>query len=155
MARGPKATAIHSSEDERAELERIIRRRRTGQALVQRARIVLACGEPDATNAGVARALSVRRPSVTTWRARFAAHRLDCPAARLAGLQATRPGGAHPSPSTLGRLCQSLPLRRPGSWWRHDQRFTKIRLDHLIGSLVSCWGELHGIRSQAEYKGGK
>ena len=44
MARGPKAIAIHLSEDERAELERIIRRRSAGQALVQRARMVLACG---------------------------------------------------------------------------------------------------------------
>ena len=44
MARGPKAIALHLSEDERAELERIIRRRSAGQALVQRARIVLACG---------------------------------------------------------------------------------------------------------------
>ena len=44
MARGPKAIALHLSEDERTELERIIRRRSAGQALVQRARIVLACG---------------------------------------------------------------------------------------------------------------
>ena len=73
MARGPKAIALHLSEHEWAELERIIRRRSAGQALVQRARIVLACAEPDATNAGVARALGVSRPSVATWRARFAA----------------------------------------------------------------------------------
>jgi transposase len=77
MARGPKAIALHLSEDERTELERLIRRRSAGQALAQRARIVLACAEPGATNAGVARALGVSRPSVTTWRARFAAHRLD------------------------------------------------------------------------------
>jgi transposase len=77
MARGPKAIAFHLSEDERAELERIIRRRSAGQALVQRARIVLACAEPNSTNTGVARALGVSRPSVTTWRARFAAHRLE------------------------------------------------------------------------------
>ena len=77
MARGPKAIALHLSEHERTELERIVRRRSAGQALVQRARIVLACAEPGATNAGVARALGVSRPSVTTWRARFAAHRLD------------------------------------------------------------------------------
>jgi len=76
MACGPKAIAIHLSEHERAELERIVRRRSAGQALVQRARIVLACAEPGATNTGVARALGVSRPSVTTWRARFAAHRL-------------------------------------------------------------------------------
>jgi transposase len=77
MARGPKAIALHLSEDERTELERIIRRRSAGQALVQRARIVLACAEPNSTNTGVARALGVSRPSVTTWRARFAAHRLE------------------------------------------------------------------------------
>lgn len=77
MARGPKAIALHLSEQERAELERLIRRRSAGQALVQRARIVLACAEPGSTNAGVARALEVSRPSVATWRARFAAHRLN------------------------------------------------------------------------------
>ena len=94
MARGPKAIAIHLSEDERAELERIIRRRSAGQALVQRARIVLACAELDATNADVARALGVSRPSVTTWRARFAAHRLD-------GLvDAPRPGAPWPRSET-------------------------------------------------------
>ena len=66
MARGPKAIAFHLSEDERAELERIIRRRSAGQALVQRARIVLACAEPNSTNTGVAHALGVSRPSVIT-----------------------------------------------------------------------------------------
>jgi hypothetical protein len=44
MARGPQAIALHLSEHEWAELERLIRRRSAGQALVQRARIVLACG---------------------------------------------------------------------------------------------------------------
>ena len=77
MARGPKAIVLHLSKHERIELERLIRRRSAGQALVQRARIVLACAEPGATNAGVARQLKVSRPSVTTWRARFAAHRLE------------------------------------------------------------------------------
>jgi transposase len=38
---------------------------------------VLACAEAGATNAGVARALGVSRPSVTTWRQRFLEHRLD------------------------------------------------------------------------------
>ena len=90
MARGPKAIALHLSEHERTELERIVRRRNAGQALVQRARIVLACAEPGATNAGVARQLKVSRPSVTTWRARFAAYGLE-------GLaDAPRPGAPWP-----------------------------------------------------------
>ena len=66
MAYGPKAIALHLSADERTELERMVRRRSAGQGLVQRARIVLACAEPGATNTSVARALGVSRPTVTT-----------------------------------------------------------------------------------------
>jgi transposase len=77
MARGPKAIAIHLSDEERGALEALVRRRSAGQARVQRARLVLACAEPGATNAGVARQLRVSRPSVTTWHQRFLEHRLD------------------------------------------------------------------------------
>ena len=77
MARGPKPVALTLSDEERARLESIVRRRSSGQALAQRARIVLACAAPGSTNTGVARSLGVSRPSVTTWRARFLAHRLD------------------------------------------------------------------------------
>jgi transposase len=77
MPRGPKAAAVELSESERAELERLLRRRGVGQALALRIRIVLACGEPAATNLGVARALGVSRPTVATWRRRFAEHRLE------------------------------------------------------------------------------
>ncbi|HEX2136403.1 MAG TPA: hypothetical protein VHG30_10955, partial [Microvirga sp.] len=52
MAPGPKAVALHLSEAERQALEGLLRRRSTGQALAQRARIVLACAEPGATNLG-------------------------------------------------------------------------------------------------------
>ena len=54
-----------------------MRRRSVGQALATRARIVLACAEPDATNIGVSRALCVSRPTVITWRERFVRHRMD------------------------------------------------------------------------------
>ena len=76
MARGRKPVPLTLSDEERAALEGIVRRRGTGQALAQRARIVLACAEPGSTNAGVARALGVSRPSAITWRQRFLAHRL-------------------------------------------------------------------------------
>ena len=77
MARGPRPIPLTLTPADREVLERWTRRRTTAQALALRARIVLACAEPGATNSGVAGALGVSRPSVTTWRARFAAHRLD------------------------------------------------------------------------------
>jgi hypothetical protein len=77
MPRGPEAAAVDLAEGVRAELERPLRRRGVGQALAQRIRIVLSCAAPGATNLGVARALGVGRPTVATWRRRFAAHRLE------------------------------------------------------------------------------
>jgi transposase len=77
MPRGPRAVVLQLTEAERAALENLVRRRTVGQALAQRARVVLACAEPGATNLGVARALGVSRPTVATWRRRFAAHRLE------------------------------------------------------------------------------
>jgi transposase len=77
VARGPKAVALELTDAERVALTNLIRRRNVGQALAQRARVVLACAEPCATNLGVAKALGVSRPTVAMWRRRFAAHRLE------------------------------------------------------------------------------
>jgi transposase len=77
VARGPKAVALELTDAEHAALENLVRRRNVGQALAQRARVVLACAAPRATNLGVAKALGVSRPTVATWRGRFAAHRLE------------------------------------------------------------------------------
>ncbi len=52
------------------------RRRKTAQALALRARIVLRCAE-GGTIAGVARDLGVARGTVSKWRSRFLAERLD------------------------------------------------------------------------------
>ena len=65
------AYLIALNDPDRAVLETWARRRKTAQALSLRARIILACAEPDATNSGVARALGVSRPTVQTWRQRF------------------------------------------------------------------------------------
>src|SRR5512147_1580510 len=77
MPPGLKAIALELTDAERAALENLVRRRNVGQALAQRARVVLACAAPGATNVGVAKALGVSRPTVVTWRRRFAAHRLE------------------------------------------------------------------------------
>ena len=68
----PHAIPIALTEADRATLEGWARRRKTAQSLALRARIVLACAEPGTTNGGVAQALGVSRPTVATWRRRFA-----------------------------------------------------------------------------------
>src|SRR5215204_3607971 len=68
----PHAIPITLSADGRARLQGWVRRRKTGQALATRARIVLACAAPGSTNGGVAEALGVSRPTVALWRRRLA-----------------------------------------------------------------------------------
>jgi transposase len=64
------------SEAERRTLESWAKRRKTAQGLALRARIVLACAE-GRNNTAVAARLRVSRPTVTKWRDRFLARRLD------------------------------------------------------------------------------
>ena len=71
------AIPITLSEAERSHLQGRVRRRKTGQALATRARIVLACAEPGSTNGGVAQTLGVSRATAALWRRRFAERGLD------------------------------------------------------------------------------
>jgi transposase len=74
--RGPKLAELALTDEERTTLERWARRRNSSQALALRCRIVLACAE-GASNAAVATQLRVSRPTVTKWRSRFVARRLE------------------------------------------------------------------------------
>jgi transposase len=66
------------TEQERQTLERLTNRRKTAQSLALRARIVLACAEKDQpTNGEVAARLGVNQATVSKWRRRFVAERLD------------------------------------------------------------------------------
>ena len=64
------------TDDERMQLERWARRRKSAQALALRSRIVLACASGLA-NKEVAAREGVSQPTVGKWRARFVAFRLD------------------------------------------------------------------------------
>jgi len=72
----PTAVEIALSDEERSVLEAWTRRRTTAQALALRARIVLAAAG-QLTNAEIAEREGVSRPTVTKWRNRFAAQRLE------------------------------------------------------------------------------
>ncbi len=84
MSGRPKAQLV-LSESEREQLVALTMRRKTAQALAQRARIVLGCAE-GVDNKAVAARQRVTPQTVSKWRARFVEHRLD------GLLDAPRPG---------------------------------------------------------------
>ena len=71
----PKAV-LELTEQEREQLSRWERRRKSSQALALRSRIVLACAT-GLSNTEVAAALGVSQPTVGKWRSRFCELRLD------------------------------------------------------------------------------
>lgn len=84
---GRPTVQIQLTAEERETLQRWARRHTSAQALALRCRIVLACAE-DRTNLDVAAELGVHKVTVSKWRRRFAAERLE-------GLtDAPRPGAA-------------------------------------------------------------
>jgi FixJ family two-component response regulator len=75
QARRPKAV-LQLTDDERATLQRWVRRPKSLQALALRSRIVLACAD-GLSNTKVAEQLGVNQVTVGKWRARFVEHRLE------------------------------------------------------------------------------
>ncbi len=73
----PTAVLIELTDDERSVLESWTRRHTSAQALALRARIVLMASEGLWSNGEISEALDVSRPTVTKWRNRFAARRLE------------------------------------------------------------------------------
>ncbi len=73
---GRPKPALELSEEERAQLQRWVRRRKSSQALALRSRIVLRCAE-GADNKVVAAELGCSAATVGRWRSRFVEHRLD------------------------------------------------------------------------------
>jgi len=76
MRRGRQLAPLSVTSEERESLERWTRRPKTGQALAQRARIILesATGK---SNTEVARRLRITKQMVGKWRTRFLEKRLD------------------------------------------------------------------------------
>lgn len=86
MPRGRPLPPLRISRDERETLERWVARRKTAQALAQRARLVLRCAEGHA-NTAVSAQVGLSSQTVGKWRRRFLARRVD------GLLDEPRPGG--------------------------------------------------------------
>lgn len=76
MRTGRPTPPLVLEDDEREQLERWARRRKTAQALAQRSRIVMLCAQGK-TNKEVAAIEGVTQQMVGKWRTRFIARRLD------------------------------------------------------------------------------
>ncbi|MGH3251049.1 MAG: helix-turn-helix domain-containing protein, partial [Trebonia sp.] len=75
----PKLATLLLSDDERALLEALVRRRTASPSLAERARIVLACADHGGIMplTRVAEQAGVSRESVRKWRVRFMEHRVE------------------------------------------------------------------------------
>src|SRR5690349_14686191 len=76
MRTGRPTPPVTLTDQERETLDRWVRRPTTGQALAQRARLILGCAAGK-TNTHVARDLRLTKQTVGKWRTRFLATRLD------------------------------------------------------------------------------
>src|SRR5512135_1195892 len=76
MRTGRPLSSLDLMSEERETLERWVNRRKTAQALAQRARIILACATGQ-SNLAVAAALRITPQTVGKWRTRFTTDRLD------------------------------------------------------------------------------
>ena len=123
MQKGPKPAELMLSEQERKELEALVRRHSTPQQVAKRARIVLAAAEGK-RNAEMARELEVSVDTARTWRGRW----IGLQAVPLTDLSIQerfedipRPG--RPSEITAEQTCQMValaceqPKARPISHW--------------------------------------
>ena len=123
MQKGPKPAELTLSEEERKELEALVRRHSTPQQLAKRARIVLAAAEGK-RNAEIARDLEVSVDMARSWRGRWIGLQ-PVPLTELSIGERfedmARPG--RPSEITAEQTCQMVamaceqPKARPISHW--------------------------------------
>jgi len=123
MQKGPKPAELLLSEQERKDLEALVRRHSTPQQVAKRARIVLAAADGK-RNAEIARELAVSVDTVRLWRGRWIGLQ-PIPLSELSMRERlediARPG--RPAEITAEQTCQMVamaceqPKERPISHW--------------------------------------
>jgi putative transposase len=135
MVSGPKPAAVHLSDAERQELEKLVKRHSTEQQIALRARVVLAAAAGKG-NAEIGRELQVTVDTARLWRQRW----LDLQAIPASELSAAerlqdlpRPGA--PAKITADQMCQieALACEKPAASERPISQWTSREIaDEII-----------------------
>ncbi len=138
-----QARPITLTADERQGLEAVVRRHKSGQQVVTRARIVLVAGEGRSISATV-QEVGLSRESVRLWRDRWTALQ-DIPLADLDVAErladAPRPGA--PARITAEQVCQVIALAceapatlgRPISQWTNQELADEITKRGIVDTI--------------------
>ena len=137
---GPKLPPIEVSGEERAELERVVRRHTTGQQLAGRARIIVFLAD-GLNNSEVARAAGVHIDTVRKWRRRWGSPRgVPLTEMSLAARLDDAPRTGTPARITPEQICRIMALAceapsasgRPISQWSTTELAAEIRRRGIV-----------------------
>jgi transposase len=131
------APEIVLTDEERAELTKLVRSKLTSVRLVQRARIVLLAAQ-GLQNKGIAAQLDIGRVQVARWRERYAE-------LRLAGIERDRPRGAPPVKVDVARLVELTTQSKPAVATHWSTRTMAEQLGVSAASVSRHW-RAHGLK---------
>ena len=125
------APEIILTEDERAELMKLVNSKRTSIRLEQRAGIVLLAAD-GVQNKEIAEVLGVGRVQVGRWRERYATH-------RLAGIERDLPRGAPPATVDVARLIEMTTQTKPKAATHWSTRKMASEMGVSAASISRHW----------------
>lgn len=131
------APEIVLTDEEHAELSKLVRSKRTSVRLAQRSRIVLLAAE-GMRNKDIAEELGVGRVQVSRWRERYA--RL-----RLAGIERDLPRGAPPVKVDAARLVELTTQTKPVAATHWSTRTMAAELGVSASTVMRHW-HAHGLK---------
>ena len=125
------ATEIMLSDDERAELAKLVRSKLSSVRLAQRARIVLLAAD-GIPNKDIAQQLDIGRVQVSRWRERYAQ-------SRLSGIERDLPRGAPPAKVDVARLVELTTQTKPKAATHWSTRTMAAELGVSAASVSRHW----------------
>src|SRR5438105_12229151 len=131
------APTIVLTDDERVELTRLARSKRTSVRLSQRARIVLLAAQ-GMQNKDIAQQVGVGRVQVARWRERYGQ-------SRLAGVERDLPRGAPPVKVDVPRLVELTTLSKPAAATHWSTRKMAAALQVSAATVSRHW-RAHGLK---------